>query len=272
MQETGNNTLISKARLVFRISPQSLSFSVVDNAEESQLAFEPYVIRSGISLAANLREAFIESDLLNRGYQRAQVMIDAPVMLVPTEEFRQEEMECMYQHTFTGHEDEAVLHAVLPNLNAVAVFSVNKDLKMVMTDHFNDVRFFPISQPVWSYLHKRSFTGSHQKLYAYFHDKKVDIFCFKQNRFKFYNTFHVPNADDSIYFILYTWKILALDNEKDELHLVGDIPERERLSEFLRRYLQKVYYVNPVAEFNRAPITMIKGISFDLITLFLKGK
>lgn len=272
MQETGNDIQKKKARLIFRISRHSLSFSVVDNAAESQLAFEPYVIKSGISLAANLREAFVESDLLMRGYQRAQVMVDSPVMMIPVDEFNEETAEALYHHTFVGQDDCTVLHAILPDLNAVAVFSINKDLKLVITDHFADVRFYPVSQPVWSYLHKRSFTGGYRKLYAHFHDKKVDVFCFKQNRFKFINTFDVVGAQDAVYFVLYVWKLLALDVEKDELHVVGSVPQREWLVDALKRYLQKVYYVNSAAEFNRAPITAINGISFDLITLFLKGK
>ncbi len=60
--------------------------------------------------------------------------------------------------------------------------------------------------------------------------------------------------------------------EKDELHIMGDVPEREWLTEGLHRYLQKVYFINPSAEFNRAPISQIKGMPFDLMTLFLKGK
>ncbi len=272
MQETGNNIQKERARLVFRISQHALSFSVVDNTAEYQVIFEPYVIKSGISLAANLREAFEDSDLLTRGYQHAQIMIDAPTMLIPIDEFHEEKIEIIYQHTFMGHADEEVMHTVLPNLNAVAVFAVNKDLKMVLTDHINDVRFYPVSQPVWSYLHKRNFAGVHKKMYAYFHDEKVDVFCFQQNRFKFCNTFCIPHLHDSVYFLLYTWKLLALNAEKDELHIVGNVAEREWLATSLHRYLQKVYFINPSAEFNRAPITNIKGLPFDLTTLFLNGK
>jgi hypothetical protein len=38
----------------------------------------------------------------------------------------------------------------------------------------------------------------------------------------------------------------------------------------LKIYVQKVFFINATAEFNRAPITEIKGIPFDLITLYIK--
>ena len=272
MQETGNNALMARARLTVRVSEGTLSFSVVDGAIEKQVIYEPYAVRGGVSMAANLREAFGESELLLRGYQRAQVMIDTPVLMIPVEEFNENEMDILYNHTFSGLESQELLYAVLPNLNAVAVFSVNKDMKLVLTDHFDDVRFYPLVQPVWTYLHKRSFTGSRRKLYGYFHDKKLEVFCFSHNRFKFVNSYAVAHPHDAAYFVLYIWKQLGYDVEHDELHLVGDISDQEIVLEELKRYLQKVYVINAAAEFNRSPVTSIKGMPFDLMTLYVKGR
>ena len=33
----------------------------------------PYTVKSGVSMAANLRQAFKESELLQRGYQKVRV-------------------------------------------------------------------------------------------------------------------------------------------------------------------------------------------------------
>ena len=107
---------------------------------------------------------------------------------------------------------------------------------------------------------------------GYFHDKQLDIFSFQQNRFKFCNSFETSRANDSLYFLLYVWKQLNLQPEHDEMHLVGDIPEKDWLLDELRKYLQKAYVINPTAEFNRAPATLIKGMPFDLMTLFTKGR
>jgi hypothetical protein len=175
----------------------------------------------------------------------------------------------LYQHAFTGSHSDAILYRVQPNLNVVAVFPINKDLKMVIEDNFQDVRFTPIMQPMWNYLHKRSFTGIYHKLYAYFHDKKVDIFCFEKNRFKFYNSFQADHAKDALYFILFVWKQLGLQQMQDELHVAGDIPDKDWFLYNAKLYVKKTFLLNPSAEFNRAPITEIKGMPFDLLTLYL---
>ena len=73
-----------KERIIIRIGQRHLSFATISKGEEeNMITYEPYVIKSGISIAANLREAFKTSDLLLQSPPRVRVMIDSDVMLVP---------------------------------------------------------------------------------------------------------------------------------------------------------------------------------------------
>ena len=84
MQETGNDTA-RQPRMTLRISNHSMAFAMADSLAVKGVAFEPYTAKSGISTAANLREALRSSALLGRECARAQVLIDAPTLLVPIE-------------------------------------------------------------------------------------------------------------------------------------------------------------------------------------------
>ncbi len=269
MQATGNNSNKLQARLTIRVSNNTLSFSAVDREAEHQLVYEPYAVKTGVSMAANLRQAFKESPLLQRGYQKVRVYIDAPLLVVPVEEFREDEIETLYTHTFTGHDNDAILYRVQPALNVVAVFPINKDFKLVIEDNFSDIRFTPIMQPMWNYFHQRNFTSIYRKLYGYFHENKLEVFCFTNNRLKFHNSFATTHAKDAIYFLLYVWKQLELDQQKDELHIIGDVPDRDWFMHNIKFYIQKPYLLKPSAEFNRASITEIAGMPFDLTALYL---
>ena len=259
MQNKAYNILNN--RLTIRISQSFMSFAVANQASAVGIEYEPYTVKNGISTAANLREAFNESALLGM-----------PVLLVPVEEFDESQAETLYSHAFTRMGNDLVIHAILPNENAVALFPLNKDLNVVINDHFNDIRILPLMQPVWSYMHHRSFSGGRNKLYAYFHDHKVEVFGFRQNRFKFCNHYKIVTPFDASYFILYVWKLLGMDARNDELHVFGSINEQETLLADLKKCLQSVYVINPEAEFNRAPITKIKGLPMDVSILFLKGR
>lgn len=271
MQENKINTALYQDQLIVRITRRTLAFAVTDKTADAQVAYEPYTVRSGISMAANLREAFKSTALLQRGYKRVNILVDVAVMLVPIEEFQEEDMQGLYRYTFGLDDGDTVVHQILPDLNAVAVFPINKDIKLVVDDHFTDVRITPLIRSIWTYLHRKSFIGMSKKLYGYFHDKKLELFAFSKNRFKFYNSFELDSSRDAVYFIMYVWEQLGMDKTSDELHLVGDIVDSDGLKISLSQFIRKVYINNLAADFSSAPITAISGLPYDLITLFAKG-
>ena len=168
-------------------------------------------------------------------------------------------------------EGHTVISNVIPPLNAVAVYSIHKDLRTVIEDHFEDVKYNHLCIPVWNNLHRRSFTGQRRKLYGYFHGRQLEVFAFQQNRFRFFNSYQVPRMKDAVYFLMYVWKQLGMDQLKDELHLVGTIAYRDELLTELHQYVQNAFVINPTAEFNRAPITQVKDMPYDLMAFYLKS-
>lgn len=269
---TGTARVAKGPRLTIRVSRNAMSFSAPDSAAAGHIIYVQYPVKGGISMAANLREAFVREPLLQGGLARALVMVSTPVVFVPADHFRAGTETALYNHAVTEHEGDVVMFSVLTHLNAVALFAVNRDLKTVVDDHFADAKWCHVCQPVWNYLHQRSYAGMRRKLYAYFYDRQLSLFSFAENRFRFVNTFDGTNSHDSVFYILSVWQQLALDQRRDEMHLVGDIPEREEMTGQLRRFLQNVYRINPSGDFNRAPVTQIEGLPYDLMTLHLKGR
>lgn len=266
------NTIHTPQRLTIRVGRQSLAFAMPHTDDTPGIDYEPYVVKSGVSIAANLRQAMRDALLPSRPVERVRVMVDSPVLIVPVEQFSQDTMQQLHNHAYPSHQKDLILYNVLPDLNAVAVFCANRDMHMVLTDHYQRVEMISAPTPVWRHLHQRNYTGVRHKLYGYFHEGKLDIVAFQQNRFRFCNSFTVKHAQDALYFLLYVWRQLALKPEFDELHLAGEIIQRDWLDKQLRRYLKKVYVINPVADFNRAAATEVRGLPYDLMTLFVKGR
>lgn len=270
MQE--NEHTIHKQRLIIRFSRNSLVFASVNSEGDGEIVFNPYTLNSGISMAANLREAFRKEAILLKSYEHVLVMVDSPTLMVPLEQFREKDQQKLYLHTFQGHDKDEIAHTVLADLNCVAVFSINRDMKTVIDDHFSQTTFIAAVAPVWRYLHLRSYMGVREKLYAYFHDHHMEVFSYGQNRFKFCNQFEARDPHDALYYLLYTWKQIGLQAERDEIHLVGDMPDGDWLTEELKKYIKRVYVINPSGDFNRSAVTQIEGMPYDLMTLFVKGR
>ena len=256
--------------MTIRVGRNALSFAMPD--EKGDVQFSPYKVKSSISVAANLREAFKTNTLLQSAGERVRVLVDSPVLVVPVELFDKKDMEPSYHYTYPGLSQEIVTYNVLPDLNAVAVFSIGKDLRMVIDDHFQEVRLISVMSHVWRYLHERSFASTRQKLYGYFHEQRVEVFSYQQNRFRFCNSFDARHAHDALYFLLYVWKQLQLRQQEDELFVVGDLPDQDWLLAELKKYIKRTFLINPSVDFYRAQVTKIEGMPFDLQTLFVKGR
>ena len=237
--------------MIMRASNDSLAFALPQKEDRTRIRFYRYISKSGISIAANLRDAFKTVEMLQETIGRATLLVDTPVLLIPLDEYKEGDKETLYMHSFPSTDGASIVANVLPDLHAVALFALNRDLKTVLEDHYEDVRYIHLMQPMWDYLHRRSFLGNRRKLYVYFHDN---------------NQLEIK---DMVYFILFVWKQLALDQMRDELFLLGDIPEKDNLLKALRIYVQMVAVINAAASFNNVPLTQEKGITFDMITALL---
>ena len=270
MTETDNNISDKKLRLTIRFSRNNMAFTVGDPQENGMLVYEPYEMNMGISVAANLREAFKVSELLQSGYKRLLAEIDTPVMLMPIDDFGTQDIETLYHHTYHRQGNEEILSSILPDLNAIAVFAINKDLKLVIDDHFKDIRIQPLMQSVWTHLYRRSYAGPRRKLYAYFHEKRMEVFSFQQNRFRFSNSYEATNEHDALYYLLYIWKLTGMDVEKDELYIVGDIHYQDWLIEKVKQHLKYCRIINQEVYFNNSQLAKRTDIPYDMKTIYLE--
>ena len=255
----------NRQRMLIRIGNKTLDFATPLDDTPASVDYEPYVVKSGMSMAANLREAFREKGIDTDSRQRVQVLCNVPTLIVPIEEYDESLQEELYDHAYPGRQHEVVMHQVVPELNCVIVYAVNKDVRMVVTDHFADARFMPVIVPVMQRLHQKSYTGQARKLFAYFHDGELTILSYGKNRLKFCNTFTATETADSTYFILYVWQQLAMDFKHDELYVAGLPDNGTDLRAEVKKYVANVYPVSASAELNRAAITQLPGITYDVI-------
>ena len=73
-------------KTIIRIGRNTLSFTTLDaSSAENPIMFRPYVVKGGISMSANLREAFKTGYCIDADTTKVQVMVETPSLLVPIE-------------------------------------------------------------------------------------------------------------------------------------------------------------------------------------------
>ena len=176
MQETGNNIAAQRVaeRLTIRVGQSSLAFAY--KKQDGNYAFLPYNIKNGISMAANLREALKDENLNIGTWKKVLVLIDSPVVMVPIDEYNEQNKEVLYNYSITGQDDCAVLATILPSVNAVALYSLNKDLRMVLTDNFTDIKIHPVCASMWRQQREAILLFPRQQVgYLLLQEKQIQI-------------------------------------------------------------------------------------------------
>lgn len=258
----------SQKRTIVRIGRGTLSFSTIS---DNVIQFNQYNVKPGMSMAANLRVAIKEGKWIDNGNE-GTIMVDGDVLLVPMDSYAEDWAQEMYMHCFPKRKGDVVLHNALPDMGVVVLFGLNKDLRMVVTNNMPGAKFIAAMTPVWTHLYYKSYNGQRQKLFAYFHENRMDIFAFGNKRFKFCNSFAVTEVSDSLYFLLYVWREMGLNQEDDELNIIGNIPQKERLMEELGTYIKRCFVINPTTDFNRATVTAIEEMPYDLMAYYVKSR
>ena len=228
--------------VIIRIGQGTIAF-LTPNADGAY-DYHPYAVKSGMSIAANLRKAFKEEPYLADSSRKATLLVSSPILLVPEDEYNGVEnfdLEAAYSSVITGHRGDMKVAKEMEELNVVAIYPVNSDLHMVVSDHFTVVDTQNVMPMVWQHTYNKYYqSGSKRRLFTYFHDKAVDIFCFEQHRIRFANSFQVTHAHDALYYTLFTWKQLGMNVSEDELHVLGNMPHEDWLMERYKAYVKNV--------------------------------
>ncbi|MCF0186057.1 MAG: DUF3822 family protein, partial [Bacteroidaceae bacterium] len=261
MQVTGNNQNLNKS-LSIRLCTDGFSFSVCSPQEEAGKRFThiPYTIDPGVSMGANLKQALATLDVVRDTYHSVQVLIDGLCCYVPFESFEEDEKESVFFFSFPNERGKLVFYNILTRCNVVLLFGLDKSVYQLLTDYFPDVHLYAAETPVLEHLMEKSKVRDTQKLYAVFHPNKMSVFAINGGKLAFSNSFTAPDIHDYIYFLLQVWSALGMNQTQDEMHLIGEIPDKEQLVTELHRFVRQVYPVVTTVEFSRSVTADYPGL------------
>ena len=228
-------------KLTIRITRNTITFTAPNTVTEGHTDYEQYNMKPGIAVAANLRQAIAQCRLTQNtaAYDTATVVTDTPLMLTPEEEYDEMAASILYHHANSHNRQDDVLAYPIAQLGVVATFAASKDLQHVLGETFRSVQIVPLLAPILIELARRSYGGFQEKLFCYFHDKRVDVCAFRKGRVRFCSPFDTATPGDAAYYILNVWKTLAM-RPTDVLCLAGNINGLEALAKELRRFVKNV--------------------------------
>lgn len=255
MIETIDFSKSEQYTLSIRLSADGFSFSVFNPLGEGELSFFDRKVEESLSLTANLKQTFREIEWLKHPYRRVNIlMADKRFTLVPLEFFEDEQTETLFIITTrSGKRNCAIQHSA--KNNAVVLFSMDKSARSFLCEQYPDVRFYSQASSFIEHFSSKSRLGNSRKMYVHLRKDAADLYCYDRNHLLLANSFECKQTADRIYYLLYIWKQLGFEQERDEMHLTGELSDKEALLSELRKFIRQVFIMNPATNLDLQAIT-----------------
>ena len=228
--------------LSIRLSADGFSFSIYHPQTDSDHTYITYPVNTSYSLTVNLKEFINATDAFKYTYRKTNILIDTPrFTFVPFELFEDEHQTDIFHYNFPPKDNETILCNILGKSNVTLLFGINKHLHQLLHEHFPDARIFSCASPLLEHFSIKSKEGNCRKLYAHLRKDLLETFVFDKGKLLLCNTFNCKKTTDRVYYLLYIWQQQGLSQEKDQLHLAGNIEEKEELLIELHKFLRNIF-------------------------------
>lgn len=263
-----NTEQYTQHTLSIRLSADGFSFSVTSCTDKESFQYETLRIQPNISLTANIKQFLYPNELLQRQFKNSNILIDTPhYTTVPFELFEDEQAEAIYYHCHPQRPGEKVLYNILDRCNIVVLFAIDKSTYSLLKELYPQARIFASISPVIEHLAGKSRIGNNCKTFLHLGRRTTDFLVFDHGHPLLINTFATQGSNDCSYYALNIWEKLKLNQEHDELYIIGNQPHKEEVAKELRSYIKSVSILNPTAEFNRSAAASNSEVTYDLLSL-----
>ena len=274
MQATGNKSF-TPLSLSIRLRADGFSFYVCDVQSNSLIRGEHFAANGEVAMAQQLQHELAKPEYFNRQINQAYVLVCTPSTHVPLEAFRRDEAATLFAFTFPQEEvaSKRVAYTILPELESVELFAMDRDVEDVILQYYPTARFFASRSMLFERLLRYDDDTDHtgRNLYCCITGEGIEVAQFEQGRIRFANTFAETLVSNKQYYVLNVWQMLGLDAETDHLIIVADeaFSEKNALCQGFELYLRNIETVLPVHLFPNVALARERNMPLDLKALLL---
>lgn len=238
------------------LSTDGFSFSVGTPADGSPAAVTEKEVDDTLSMTANLKRIFREEGWTEHPFGRIRVLTGGGrFTLMPLELFEDEQADTVFYHNLPARENEEVHYNILHRSNVVVLFGIDKSACNFLREQADEVTFYAQSTPLIERFASESARATQHRVYVHLHRHALEVYAFERSNLLMANSQACTQPADRLYYLLYLWKQLELDAEKDGMYLCGELPDKEALAGPLRKFIRHVSVMEPAAHIDLQAIT-----------------
>lgn len=228
-------------------SLDGLSFVVFDTAENKFIALKHYhTTERNISLETLLLELQEKESLKFDDFKNVNILIDNNINTFVPKDYFQEDIKDDYLSLLNMKHSNVLTDDIVEH-NIVNVYSTDDDFNFLN----NNIKIYHSSSILIKKLLKE-FKDRNQETRAFVNVKNnsYELIIISNDKLIFHNYFNFNTKEDFLYFILFTFDQLNIDNESIPLYFIGFIEEKSPIVELCSRYIRNIRFFNRDNDFN----------------------
>lgn len=191
--------------------------------------------------------------LLQKPYQGVSCIYSEPrSTLLPAALFDRENLKLYFEFNHILNDLDELHYNYLRQMDAYIVFPIYSEMASLLLKTWMNTRFFhPATPLIDAHISREMETGVRAGIN--FSEDHFDIIISENKNLKYHNNFKYRSDEDLLYFILLVFDKLGLDQEKTPLLLSGEIDKFSERPSHLKRYFNKLSFMQPPAGFKYPP-------------------
>jgi len=244
--------------LLIGVHPERFSFAIYDPTKECTSSYQQ-LGSSQEDVFACFKEYFFEEPFFQQAFQKVYLLNYYPEFTyVPSLLFDEKYKEDALNALFSEKKKGRILEQLLKNRELIILHKLPEEIYDFFHRSFVNAEFVHYSSGILSYFQDQKNLASASQLVLNFRGKELDVFCFREGNFVLGNRYDCQEVNDALYYALFTWKQLKLDQLTDYLYLVGNEKQKEEAEEKLKFYIQNVVSASVFPE---------QDVPFEFLTL-----
>jgi hypothetical protein len=232
--------------LSLEISPDRLAFCLLDTIRNKFVLLRSFSSDDNRKLKTeDIRDIIFKDDFLNRSFKSVRiVMPSAKCTLVPTPLFDPAHRDDYFLFNHLPVEDNIVLNNKVINPDAYIVFSVVQSLYDLVSTKFPDAQIMHHLKPMLLKASINHTVSSDKYLQLHIEKDYFNLIIYSDKKLKFCNTFSYRNVSDILYFVMYTFTNLGI-NQEETLFISGLSEHFDELFTNISEYILTVKFAKP---------------------------
>jgi len=228
-----------------RLWPGGLSFAGIVPDDKSSFFCKEIALDKTAGYAQALKNAFFSNEFFTYVYKRLYVLCaNRLYTLVPDNIFAEQQKERLMAFTFSTP-DYKTLYEGIDGMDTKIVFGLQPDVYAFCSRSLNNPQYVHAVTRMLTNWHKNSLLHIRKQLYVALYNGVMHAACFDKGAALFVNSFKYEDRDDILYYTLYIWQQLGMDQMHDELYIASTADMYAKVSVELKTYLSHIQAIVP---------------------------